>query len=125
MLIDKEAELPSELETEEAKLDSTIGNDKPYGNEKTIIEIRSEKSEKYKKLKNENNFREFDKYFYKYTPEKYRPDENIKIKKKDIKMLMTNETKPNHKHKRTKKIKNKGYFKTKKNGIKNVFGKFF
>ena len=40
-------------------------------------------------------------------------------------MLMTNETKPNHKHKRTKKIKNKGYFKTKKNGIKNVFGKFF
>ena len=96
-----------------------------YGNEKTIIEIRSEKAEKYLKLKNENNFREFDKYFYKYTPEKYRPDENIKIKKKDIKMLMTNETKPNHKHKRTKKIKNKGYFKTKKNGIKNVFGKFF
>ena len=29
MLIDKETELPSELETEEAKLDSTIGNDKP------------------------------------------------------------------------------------------------
>ena len=29
MLIDKEPELPSELETEEAKLDSTIGNDKP------------------------------------------------------------------------------------------------
>jgi hypothetical protein len=96
-----------------------------YGNEKTIIEIRSEKAEKYLKLKNENNFREFDKYFYKYTPEKYRPDEEIKIKKKDIKMLVSDEIKPKHKYKRTKKIKNKGYFKTKKNGIKNVFGKFF
>jgi signal recognition particle receptor subunit beta len=29
MLVDPENELPSELETEEAKLDSTIGNDKP------------------------------------------------------------------------------------------------
>ena len=99
-----------------------------YGNEKTIIEIRSEKAEKYKKLKNENNFREFDKYFYKYAPEKYRPDEDIKIKKKDLKNI-DDDNENEKSHKVTKKYtKNytkkytKKHRKSKKNGL---FGNLF
>jgi hypothetical protein len=75
-----------------------------YGNEKTIIEIRSEKAEKYEKLKGNKNSREFNKYFFKYSPTKI-------IKNKQLK--------------NTKKIYIKGHKKTKKNIVKNVFGNIF
>ena len=41
-----------------------------YGYEKTIIELRSEKAEKYEQLKNDKNEKEYNKYFYKYVPGK-------------------------------------------------------
>ncbi len=39
-----------------------------YGNEKTIMEIRSQKAEKYEQLKNAKDTKEYNRYFYKYNP---------------------------------------------------------
>lgn len=41
-----------------------------YGNEKTIIELRSQKAEKYELLKHDKNSKEYNEYFYKYIPAK-------------------------------------------------------
>jgi len=41
-----------------------------YGNEKTLVEIRGEKALKFKELKNEHGSKEYNKYFYKYIPNK-------------------------------------------------------
>lgn len=41
-----------------------------YGNEKTIIELRSQKAEKYEELKNAKDTKEYNRYFYKYNPTK-------------------------------------------------------
>jgi hypothetical protein len=40
-----------------------------YGKQKTIEDIRNEKSEQFKRLKNKRKSREFDKWFLRYTPE--------------------------------------------------------
>jgi hypothetical protein len=74
-----------------------------YGDEKTIIEIRSDKAEKYEKLKHDKNSKEFNKYFFKYVPGKN------KQKYKNF----------------TKKKYFKGYKKTRKNIVKNVLGNIF
>jgi hypothetical protein len=54
-----------------------------YGNEKTLIEIRSEKAEKYEELKHKKNTPEYNKYFIKYTPKisRFRNKKNIITKK--------------------------------------------
>ena len=39
-----------------------------YGNEQTIVDLRSEKAEKYEKLKNKKDSLEYKKYFFKYVP---------------------------------------------------------
>jgi len=41
-----------------------------YGNEKTLIELRSSKASKYEELKNMKDTKEYNKYFFKYIPEK-------------------------------------------------------
>ena len=41
-----------------------------YGNEKTIIELRGKKAEKYEELKNKKDTKEYNEYFYKYIPVK-------------------------------------------------------
>ena len=43
-----------------------------YGKEKTIVEIRSEKASKYEELKDMKDSKEYNKYFFKYTPVKRR-----------------------------------------------------
>tara|TARA_Y100000591_G_C21850418_1_gene711340 strand:- start:1730 stop:3121 length:1392 start_codon:yes stop_codon:yes gene_type:complete len=42
---------------------------KCYGKQKTLEDIRGEKTEKYKQLKNKKNSLEFEKYFLRYIPE--------------------------------------------------------
>ena len=85
-----------------------------YGNEKTIIELRSEKAENYEKLKNDENSKEFNKYFFKYSPIKNK-DKNAD---KDNAARYANA--PTYqKNKRTNRFKNKkGFKKTKKYGKK-------
>lgn len=41
-----------------------------YGNEKTLVEIRGEKARKYKELSQSKNSNEYNKYFFKYIPNK-------------------------------------------------------
>jgi hypothetical protein len=41
-----------------------------YGNEKTIVEMRSNKATKYEELKEQKNTKEYNKYFFKYIPGK-------------------------------------------------------
>jgi len=74
-----------------------------YGNEKTLIEIRSEKAEKYEELKHKKNTPEYNKYFIKYTPKisRFRNKKNITKRKKNV------------------------HNKTERQTIQNVFKKFF
>jgi hypothetical protein len=79
-----------------------------YGNEKTIVEMRSEKATKYeefKKLYNKENNKEYNKYFFKYIPGKQ--------KKAD---------EPYKKHKHTRRYPTYNHNKkTKKNVVKKLF----
>lgn len=79
-----------------------------YGNEKTIVELRSEKAVKYEELKDLKDTKEYNKYFFKYIPLKKRHKRAHK------------------KHKTYKKYTNKRYLnpykKTRKNTVKKIFG---
>ena len=90
-----------------------------YGNEKTIVELRSEKATKYEEFKlrkdQKDYTKEYNKYFFKYIP--------VKGKKSDY---MHNSQ---HKHKQTKRHSAypynhsaNPYKKTKKNVVKKLFG---
>jgi hypothetical protein len=88
-----------------------------YGNEKTIVELRSEKAAKYEEVKNEKDSKEYNKYFFKYVPE-------VVAKKTADRPYKDT---PIYKHKTTYKHKHKQkyfnpYKKTKKNERKNIFG---
>ena len=89
-----------------------------YGNEKTIVELRSEKASNYEKLKEQKDSKEYNKYFFKYIPTK--GQRNIKDKPNTdsynyTKRYNRDNTKNKHKHKHKHKH-------TKKKGIKNYFG---
>ncbi len=86
-----------------------------YGNEKTMIEIRSDRAAKYEELKNNNNITEYNKYFYKYIPSKH-------AKSKGTKKYNKKNNKSNNKF--NDKF-NKGNKKTKKMGIKKIWGKIW
>jgi hypothetical protein len=92
-----------------------------YGNEKTIIELRSEKAAKYeefKHMKDDKNYtKEYNKYFYKYVPGKENAitgTPNADIYKKN-----NNRTKRHFTH---KKQHYNPYKKTKRNAVKKIFG---
>ena len=79
-----------------------------YGNEKTIVEMRSEKASNYEKLKHQKDSKEYNKYFFKYIPVKGR--KNIK----------NQDSIPSYKYtKRQYNPKNKH---TKKNAVNKYFG---
>ena len=86
-----------------------------YGKEKTIVEIRSEKASKYEELKNMKDSKEYNKYFFKYTPVKGRKG----IKSINNKPIEENIRKPYH-TKRYNRYNNKKT--TKKNVVKKIFG---
>ena len=86
-----------------------------YGKEKTIVEIRSEKASKYEELKNMKDSKEYNKYFFKYTPVKRRKG----IKSINNKPIEENIRKPYH-TKRYNRYNNKKT--TKKNVVKKIFG---
>jgi len=109
-----------------------------YGNEKTIIEIRSEKAEKYETLKNDKNSKEYNKYFFKYAPTKATSsdddDNNNRSNSRDRGDSGDSgdsayAAKRNYKRKRRFTIKDNNkykYKKTKKNKGRTVlFGNFF
>ena len=84
-----------------------------YGNEKTIVEIRSEKASKYEAMKNQKDTKEYNKYFFKYIPTK--KERNIKNKPSTESYNYTKRynrvnNKDKHKHKHTKKRGIKKYF---------------
>jgi len=80
-----------------------------YGSEKTLVEVRGDKSKKYKELKGQENTNEFNKYFFKYIPKKITKTE------RDI----------NYKTKR--QYKNKPYKKhtRKNNRVRRIFDNIF
>jgi hypothetical protein len=98
-----------------------------YGKEKTLMEIRGEKAEKYKELKGNEDSKEYNKYFFKYIPNKER-----KIKKQRDYLsddtLMSNKrqyqpTRGLGKSKRHyKPFKN---YTRKKNVVRRMFGNIF
>lgn len=94
-----------------------------YGNEKTIIQLRSDKAEKYEELRNNKNSSEYKKYFFKYIPNKKQFSNKKKINKNNSKNNSKNNNKNNNK-KYTYKNNNK-HTKTRKNIIKNVINDYF
>ena len=78
---------------------------KCYGNQSTIETIRSEKTEKYKELKNKRNTAEYEKYFL-----RYRPDEKKKTqkRKKRTSKKSFKKDKPKKKNQKKSTTKNKG-----------------
>ena len=92
-----------------------------YGDEKTIVELRSLKAEKYEQLKQNKDIKEYNKYFYKYVPNK--------TQKKDIEKSPLSFNKPQKYRKSifTYRNKNKNkYRKTKKNiNRRNIVRKVF
>ncbi|RZD42126.1 MAG: hypothetical protein CXT73_03765 [Methanobacteriota archaeon] len=91
-----------------------------YGNQHTKEDIKAEKTDNYKKLKNKRGSKEWDWYFLRYVPhEKYEGEFGKKSKNKTTKKSKTKKNKKKKKKKRrVKKIKKR---KTKKNKS-NMFG---
>jgi len=73
-----------------------------YGDEKTIVEVRSDKAAKYEELKHQKEGKEYNKYFFKYIPVKGRKQKSA---------YQTKHYKPIYPNK-----------KTRKNKVKNIFG---
>ena len=73
-----------------------------YGDEKTIVEVRSDKAAKYEELKHQKEGKEYNKYFFKYIPVKGRKQKSA---------YQTKLYKPIYPNK-----------KTRKNKVKNIFG---
>ena len=104
-----------------------------YGYEKTLIEIRSEKAAKYEELKHDKNSKEYNRYFFKYMPNKATGKMKVVKEDEDEKDEDEKEEENNkykNKRKWTKKKYNKGYKKTRKynkkyNARTGLFGKFF
>lgn len=82
-----------------------------YGNEKTIIELRSDKAAKYEELKNLKDSKEYNKYFFKYIPVK-----KNKTRRNNA-MASGNDTPYKY-----KKPYRKYYKGTRKNVVKNILG---
>ena len=105
-----------------------------YGDEKTIVEMRSQKAEKYEQLKNNKDIKEYNKYFYKYVPNKTQKKDKEKTPLSFNKRYNTQYNKPQQKYRkniyqnkttyRNKYRKNKNK-RTKKNIVGKVFDKFF
>jgi hypothetical protein len=101
-----------------------------YGNEKTIVELRSEKASKYEELKDMKDTKEYNKYFFKYIPIKGAKNMGAKNMERENEEKSDTVYKYNNKYKNkyTKKYnkyhKNyKNYKKTyKKDYKKNIFG---
>ena len=73
---------------------------KCFGEQQTIGTIRGVKSDKYKELKNKKNCKEYDMYFL-----RFRPIENVKIKKNKTNKVKKSKTKKNKTRKKaTKKV---------------------
>jgi len=106
-----------------------------YGNEKTIVEVRSEKASKYEELKNQKDSKEFNKYFFKYIPsktgaktikKKYYNDNDNDNRTNDNEKQPYEKQPYAYKKKHTKHNKFVNPYKqTKKNKVKNIFGKFW
>ena len=100
-----------------------------YGDEKTIVEMRSQKAEKYEQLKNNKDIKEYNKYFYKYVPNKTQKKDTEKIPLSFSKQYNTpqkynrnkNTYRNKNKYRRTRNNKKR----TKKNIVGKVFDKFF
>lgn len=78
-----------------------------YGHQESVEEMRAEKAEKYKELKDKRNSAEFEEWFLSYVPDQI---EKAKVEKKERR----EKNKSNGKKKRTVK---------KKNGFMKMFGK--
>jgi hypothetical protein len=105
-----------------------------YGKEKTLVEVRGEKAEKYKELKNAQDSKEYNKYFFKYIPNKANKG---KMEKNDSYQLDDSSSGDSYRdHKYKNKNKNKKYatrrrpFKNNKrtrknNVVRKMFGNIF
>ena len=78
-----------------------------YGKEKTLVEIRGEKAAKYKELSRERDSKEYNKYFFKYIPNKlnsYKKENMTERPTKNLyKHTYKHKNKYNYKNKRTRK----------------------
>jgi hypothetical protein len=101
-----------------------------YGHQPTIEEIRSEKAQKYRELKQDRNSKEFQEWFLSYRPGdinnakaktgEHNNDASKNIRtssmktvrqyKKNIKNKQTKQHKKQHKQKKRRTIKKRGFF---------------
>jgi hypothetical protein len=86
-----------------------------YGNEKTIVEIRSEKAAKYEELKYMKDSKEYNKYFFKYIPSKNMPSKNMPSKNMPNKYKNPTNAFKTKRKSYTKEKNINPYIKTKKN----------
>lgn len=89
-----------------------------YGKQDTMEQMRAEKSNKFKELKDKRDSKEFQWYFLRYIP-KENSSKKITIKNKKTKKRKKIILKKRNKHRRTKKNKNK---RRRKVRFKNVLG---
>jgi hypothetical protein len=98
-----------------------------YGKEKTIVELRSEKAAMYEELKHDKEGKEYNKYFYKYVPEKKRQRERESKPERKMDSVETSENtkRPRYtKYKKGKYYNPRKTYKAKKEN-KNIFGQFW
>jgi len=77
-----------------------------YGKQETLGDMRAEKAEKYKELKNDRNSKEYQEYFLRYVPgEKKTADKKKKTTDKKKKSITKKALPRKHKIKKTKKTK--------------------
>ena len=103
-----------------------------YGNEKTLVEIRGEKAVKFKELKDQQGSKEYNKYFFKYIPNKKNNKQSTTSDSTSNSnststnsSYVSNITKRNYK-KNNRNNRNNKFKKTRKNNIVNrVFEKIF
>jgi hypothetical protein len=95
-----------------------------YGNEKTIVDMRSEKAENYEKLKNMKNSKEYNKYFFKYIPSLDGKPKKESLMSNDGSITHIKHIKNNYMNK-SKKYNKKYNKQTKKKGNKRYVKKLF
>jgi hypothetical protein len=80
------------------------------GHQETVEEMRAEKAEKFKELKNKKNSAEYDEWFLRYRPTDTKMKEDNKYKGEKENDGNSNNQKTKSKRKRTKKTKKTGFF---------------
>lgn len=93
-----------------------------YGHQESVEEMRANKAEKYKELKQAKNKEQFEEWFLNYKPDTFKNSNNI-IKQESQKEEIKSTTKPKTKLTTKSKSKSKPKSQTKKRAIDNIYSR--